>query len=213
MDLNNLKEELLSFCRNLYSSFINSSAVFFLKEKYDHLTPLYKRIIQVVGGVVLLTILLYYPTSLLYSSMVHIRDFKTKQGLLQELWVVSTSRSSGASSFYSPNRDMVSLVQQKIKAMRIPEKQIQKIQKVSRLVPAPKLPLSAKATVVEVSMEKLNLTEVVQYGHQMEQFSKNIKLMDIKIQEDAQKKHYFNVSYFLYIFNRSNLKSHKEIKL
>ena len=207
IDLNNLKEELLSFLRNLNNSLVNSSAFFFLKEKYYHLNPLYRKILQAVMWVVLSATLLYYPAGLLYSSMGYVKDYNIKQKLLQDLLALSTGSSSGARLFYSHKRDMVALIRQKARAMQIPEKQIKKIRKANLNISKTKkkeesqnLSLSAKGTAVEVVMEKLNLQEVVQYGHQMEQFSKNIKLMGIHIQEDMEKKNYFNVSYILHIF-------------
>ena len=240
IDLNNLKEELLSFLRNASNSLANSSAFFFLKEKYYHLNPLYRKILQTGVWLVLSAILLYYPVSLLYSSMGYVKDFNTKQKLLQDLLALSAGQSSGASLFYSQKSNMVSLIRQKARAMQIPEKQIKRIQKASLTarttgghkitdkgsslrkppsskkkalkpkIGSQKLALSAKGTAVEVVMEKLNLQEVVQYGHQMEQFSKNIKLMGIHIQEDIEKKNYFNVSYILHIFSRIQAKDQNQ---
>ena len=202
IDLNNIKEEFFNFCKNFYSALINSSAFFFLKEKYYHLSPFYRKTFQATGWAIFTVVLLYYPASLFYSSWGHIRDFNTKQELMQDLMVMSASRSDGAGLFYSAKRDIVALIKQKTRASQIPEKQIQKIQKVSNKGESLKLSPSVKATAVEVAMEKLNLKEVVQYGQQMEQFSHNIKLMSIRIQEDPQKDNYFNVSYILHIFRQ-----------
>ena len=216
IDLNNIKEEFLNFCKNSYTALLNSSAVFFLKEKYYHLSPSYRKALHFITGGVLAVLFLYYPVFMLYSSSGYIKDSKTKQTLLQDLMVVSSLRSTGSGSFYSSKKDIVSLIRQKMRAMQIPEKQIQKIKKTTNKKAYTKLSVLAKATAVEVAMEKLNLKEVVQYGHQMEQFANNIKLVSIQIQEDTQIKNYFNVSYVLHIFRNTKSKvktsTNKDIK-
>ena len=227
MDLNNIKEEFISLCRNFYNSIINSQVFYFVQDKYHHLNPLYRKILQGLGGAILTILLLYYPISLLYSSHGHIRDSKTKQKLMQDLMALSFRSSTSASGFYSSSRNPVPLIRQKMRALQIPQKQIQSIRKISNNTKSmhltskgpstgdiigftPKgLNVPAKAIAVQVSMKNLNLKEVVQHGHRMEQISDNIKLASIQITETPHAENYFNVSYILNIFQLVDSKTAK----
>ncbi len=201
MDISNFKEILVNGYKNLHNSIVNSSAFYFLKEKYDHLNPLYRKIIHTGGLIFLVCALLYYPFSNLYSSWKNMKDFKERNTLTKDLIDLSTASAFNVSRSYTVNQDPVRFIRQKMPTLRIPKDQIEEI-KADRPIPIPaSLSLPVKVKTVSVKIKNLTLKEVIQYGYQMEQMSKSIKLMDIRITENPKKNNYFDVSYILSFFN------------
>ena len=217
MNLNTLKEELINAYRNFNDIVVNSSVFYFIKEKYDHLSSLHRKILHSVLVLTLAFVFLYYPFSYLYYSWRNMRDFHTKKQLTKELVDSSFAEQMSSSQSYTPDRDPVQFINQRIPILQIPKNQIKNIKK-SETVQKPKnLLLPATVKTIEVEMENLNLKEVIQYGHQLEQLSNNIKLMNLHITERPQKDNYFNVSYILSFFNAAketipnNKKTQKKI--
>ena len=199
MDFNNFKEELKNIINNVYSYIINSAAFYFIKEKYDHLSVLNRKIIQISCFIILLCVLLYYPTSHIYSSWKKRRDANTKQTLIRELMRLSPNRKNNISSSYLPGQDPLKFIQQRIPVLQIPKKQIQKIKKVKEIQKSSLLKAKVETVIVEV--QNLNLKEVVEYGYKLEKLSNNIKLNHLRIKENPNKNDYFNVSYALSFFS------------
>ena len=200
MDFNSLKEEFINICNNVYSSTINSPGFYFIKEKYDHLSSLQRKIFHTICLLILLSILFYYPTSYLYSSWRNMREFNIKQELTQELMDLSSTKKTGVSSSYVPGQDPVKFIERRMPVLQIPKNQIQQIKRL-KAIQKNKLPFPAKVETVEVEIQNLNLKEIVEYGHKLEQLSNNIKLMNLRIKENPKKDNYFNVSYILSFFS------------
>ena len=210
MDFNTLKEEFTNTCKNLNSTIIESSAFYFVKEKYDNLGSFYKKTIHVLSLLVLACLLFYYPVSHLYSSWKNIWTFKTKKKLSQSLVELSSTTQTSSSQASAFDRDPIQFINQKIITLEIPKNQIKAVKKSKAPIQkSASLSLSATVKTVEVEMENLNLKEVIQYGHQLEQLSKNIKLTNLRILENPIQNNYFNVSYVLSFFN---LKSELPVK-
>ena len=209
MDFNNLKEEIVNIFKNLSNTVIDSSFFNFIKEKYDNLSSFYRKIFYVSGFLILACILLYYPFSHLYSSWKNMWSFNTKKKLTHELIDLSVSTQTSASRAYTPDRDPVQFINQKIITLQIPKNQIKGVKKSKTTPPQPPTTFSMPTTIqtVEVAMENLNLKEVIEYGHQLEQLSKNIKLTNLHMIENATQDNYFNVSYILSFFNLKQKKA------
>ena len=201
MDFSNFKEEFINICKNGHNTFVNSSAFYFVKEKYDHLSSLHRKILHTVSLLVLVCIVFYYPFSYLYFSWINMRNFYTKKELTRELIDLSSITQPDFSKSYTSSQEPVRFIEQKIPTLQIPKSQIKEIKKSNSNQQPKNFPLSSKVEAVEVEIKNLNLKEIVQYGHKLEQLSDNIKLTNIYITENPKKNNYFNVSYILSFFS------------
>ena len=201
MDLNAFKEECINSFKNLSNTIANSPAAYLIKEKYDHLSSLHRKIIYSVCMLILACLLLYYPASRLILAGSNMRDFRIKKTLIKELVDLSSAKQLSSSQSYAPNQDPVLFIKNRIVSLQIPENQVKNIKKSKNFQKTKNLPLPSKVESVEIEMTNLNLKEIAQYGHQLEQLSDNIKLTNIRIIENKEKDNYFNVSYILSFFN------------
>ncbi len=199
MDFNNLKEAFINISNHVYSSLINSSSFYFIKEKYDNLSSLHRKTLQGLCVFILLCVLLYYPTSHLYSSWKNRQEANIKHLLTRELMNLSPNKKNNSSSSYFSGQNPVTFIERRIPVLQIPKNQIQQIRKSKVIQKSPLL--SAKVETVTVEMQNLNLKEIVEYGYKLEQLSNNIKLTNLHIKENPNKNDYFNVSYALSFFS------------
>ena len=200
MDFSRFKEEFSNLCKNSYNTIINSSFFYFIKDKYDGLSSLHRRIIYSFSILILSSLILYFPLSHLYSSWKNMSDFNTKKKLINEMIILSSTKDIQSSKSYQPNQNPVQFIERRIPTLGINNTMVKGVKKAKFVPPLKNLPFSAKVETVKVQLENLNLKEVIQYGHQMEQFSNNIKLTNIEITENPEKENYFHVSYFLSFF-------------
>ena len=206
MDLSSLKEDIVDLLKNIYSAIVNSQAVYFLKEKYDHLSSFYRKILQFFMGFLLLSVLLYYPASRLYSSWKNTQQANVKTQLTQALLDLSSAEEQGRGRSYSMGSDPVRFLNRRLITLRLPKEQVKDIKEVkNRAKMSFSFPTEVKA--VEIKINDLNLQQVVDYGQKLEQLSKNIKMTAMRITENSKKENYFNVSYVLSFFNIPNLAS------
>ncbi len=215
MDFNNLKDEFANTFKNLSNTVIDSPFFHLIKEKYDNLSSFYRKTIYVSGFLILACILLYYPSAHLYSSWKNMWSFNTKKKLTHDLIDLSISTQTSTSRAYTPDRDPVQFINQKIITLRIPKNQIKEVKKPKIAPPQESTTTFSMPTTiqtVEVAMENLNLKEVIEYGHQLEQLSKNIKLTNLHMIENLKQDNYFNVSYILSFFNIKQKKVFSENK-
>ena len=202
MDFNTLKDNLTNVCKNLNNTVIDSPLFYFIKEKYDNLSSFYRKALHIISLLILVCILFYYPVSHLYSSWSNIKSSKTKKNLTQSLLDLSSTKQTSSSQAYTSDRDPVQFINQRIITLQIPKNQIKGVKKSDVTSQKPStLSSTTKIQTVEVKMENLNLKEIIKYGHQLEQLSKNIKLTNLHIIENPEKDNYFNVSYILSFFN------------
>ena len=197
MDFNSFKEIL----KNIYNTAFNNSAVYFIKEKYDHLSSFYRKTIQIISALLLTGVLLYYPSVRFYSSWKHTKSSKTKTQLIHDLINLSSKKTLSGSQGHTAHTDPLRFVERKIPTLLIPKNQITKIEAIQNSENLKKLAIPAKVKTVKLEMKELNLKETIQYGHKLEQLSDNIKLMNLSMKESQEKENYFNVSYILSFFS------------
>lgn len=201
MDLRNFKEAFINISEIIYNTFINSSFFYILKERYNHLSVIHKKIINHFILLSFLISVFYYPVIYFYSSLTNMRDFNIKKNLVQKLVNLSTTTKSYNLKSYTKNKKAVNFIKNKIKTLNIPPSQIKKIQKTN--IKLQDFNFSAHVESVEVILSNLNLKQIIQYGHQLEKLSSNIKLTKINIQESKNKNNYFNTTYVLSFFSVS----------
>ena len=201
MDFNSFKEFCINICKNIYTVFVDTSLFYSLKEMYDHLSSFARKALHFSLLLIVLSICFYYPLSHLYSSWENMKNFTYKNKLTRQLLDLSSATKLNLSNSYMPGQNPVSFIKNKLPSTQIPKNQIKSIEKIKDVnIPAELKNFPAKMEAAAVEISRLNLKEVVQYGHQLEQLSNNIKLLNITITEDKEENNYFDVSYTIGFF-------------
>ena len=200
ININNLKEELINLYKNTYIYVENSTWFHYIKEKYEHLQPMHKKITHGTAGLLLLIGLLYYPFSHLYASLGNMKDFTDKKHLIQELLSLSAMRRASSGLQQSIPHNLKNFISQRSETIGLPKEQITTItQTTGQNLKELKTPVRTES--VRVELNNLNLKELINYGHQLEILNDNLKVVNINIIENKQKENYFNAIYTLSLFS------------
>ena len=200
ININNLKEELINLYKNTYIYLENSTWFHYIKEKYEHLQPLHKKITHGTAGLLLLIGLLYYPFSHLYTSWGNMKDFTDKKHLIQELLSLSAMRRASSGLQQNIPRDLKNFISQRSETIGLPKEQITTItQTKGQNLKELKTPVRTES--VRVELNNLNLKELINYGHQLETLNNNLKVVNMDITENKEKENYFNAVYTLSLFS------------
>ena len=199
LNINNLKEELINLYKNTYIYLENSSWFHYIKEKYDHLQPVHKKIINGTAGLLLLTGLLFYPFSRLYSSWKNMNSFTEKKYLIQELYNLSSFRRTSLNARQSISGSLKNFISQRSESIGLPKEKI--IISPTKAQNLKELKTPARAESVRIELNNLNLKELINYAHQLETLNTNLKVVNMDITENEKKVNYFNAVYTLSLFS------------
>ncbi len=200
ININILKEELINLYKTIYIYLENSTWFHYIKEKYEHLQPLHKKIVNGVASLLLLIVLLYSPFSYLYASWGNMKDFTDKKHLIQELLSLSDIRRTSSGLQQNNPRNLKNFISQRSETIGLPKEQITTItQTKGQNLKELKTPVRTESVLVELN--NLNLKELINYGHQLETLNNNLKVVNMDITENKQKENYFNAVYTLSLFS------------
>lgn len=203
MNLSSIKDFLMDICKTIYDRLRSNVFIHWLREKYNGLSGVQRKIIFSTLFILLVGGVLYYPASLLYSSWEYVRSSRDKKQLIQQMNHLSFALRSG-STFARPIHGSLKIfIQQQISHWSVVKKQITQVKEIKSTAPGMHVVgLSATSRLVEVQMDNLNLKEIVQYAKQLEGLSPYLKLIKLKMEEDKGEQNYFDVAYTLAFFDR-----------
>ena len=199
LNISNLKEELINLYKNIYIYLENSSWFHYIKEKYEHLQPIHRKIINGTASFILLSGLLYYPFSRLYASWENMNHFTEKKHLIQELLNLSAIRRTSLNAQQSIPGNLKTFISQRSESIGLPSEQITITPTKGQSLKELKIPARTKS--VRIELNNLNLKELINYAHQLETLNTNLKVVNMDIIESEQKANYFNAVYTLSLFS------------
>ncbi|UXR63866.1 hypothetical protein EZJ49_12410 [Bdellovibrio bacteriovorus] len=191
-----LKERFIADSRATWERIQESTAYNQMRDRYENMTPPMQKL-TVVGGAALLTLLvLSIPYGKYTQSNEYVGEFESKRMTIRELLKVSRESSDVPQIPQAPSMDMIrNNVDNQIKAANLLPEQVQgtEIQEnTSNLVPK-----NLTEGLLQVSLVKLNLRQVLDLGHQFQSINSSVKLKDLIMTANREDSRYFDVVYKL----------------
>ncbi|WP_347359309.1 hypothetical protein [Bdellovibrio sp.] len=191
-----LKERFITDSRATWERIQESTAYNQMRDRYENMTPAMQKM-TVVGGAALLTlIVLSIPYGKYTQSNEYVGEFESKRMTIRELLKVSRESSDVPQIPQAPSMDMIrNNVDNQIKAANLLPEQIQgtEIQEnASNLVPK-----NLTEGLLQVSLVKLNLRQVLDLGYQFQSINSSVKLKDMIMTANREDSRYFDVVYKL----------------
>lgn len=191
-----LKERFIADSRATWERIQESTAYNQMRDRYENMTPAMQKL-TVVGGAALLTlIILSIPYGKFTQSNEYVGEFESKRMTIRELLKVSRESSDVPQIPQAPSMDMIrNNVDNQIKAANLLPEQIQgtEIQEnTSNLVPK-----NLTEGLLQVSLVKLNLRQVLDLGYQFQSINSSVKLKDMIMTANREDGRYFDVVYKL----------------
>lgn len=196
MNLDDIKERLLSEFKQISERIQDSSAFNQAKDRYENLNPTQQKLAAVAGIALVTVAVLWVPFSGLTSSWDHTNEFTERRDLIRDLLKVSKEASEAPSLPVAPSESMIrQAVDREITSARIlPEQNKGTSFSSSANV---MIPSNHVETTVDISLAKLNLRQVLDMGYAFQNISPSLKMKDLNIIANASDSKYFDVVYRL----------------
>ncbi|MFV3410479.1 hypothetical protein ACNH6C_17850 [Bdellovibrio bacteriovorus] len=191
-----LKEKLVSDARVTWERIQESGAYNQLRDRYENMTPAMQKL-TLVGSVALVSlIILSIPYGKYTQSNEYVSEFESKRMTIRELLKVSRESSEVPQIPQAPSMDMIrNNIDNQIKAANLLPEQIKgtEIQENnSNLVPK-----NLTEGLLQVSLAKLNIRQVLDLGYQFQSINPSVKMKDMVMTANREDNRYFDVVYKL----------------
>lgn len=196
MNLDELKDKLVSQGRASWEKIQDSSAFGQIRDHYENLTPSMQKL-AVLGSITLIALLiLSVPLSNFNQSSNSVDEFEGKRETIRELLKVSHESSEIPNIQQAPPAAALrSRIDEEIKmAQLMPEqnKGINSSASRSQLIPE-----NLTESTLEIKLNKLNLRQVIDLGTKFQSISSSVKLKDLIVTANMEDGRFLDVVYQL----------------
>lgn len=196
MNLDDLKDRLAGDARQTWERVQESALYNQLRDRYENMTPTMQKL-SVVGGAALISlVILSFPYGNITLSKENVEEFESKRATIRELLKVTREAAEVPQIPQAPAPETIrATIENQLKAANLLPEQIKNTQVVendSNLIPK-----NLTAGMVEVSLAKLNLMQILDLGYQMQNINPSVKMRDLVMTANREDSRYFDVVYKL----------------
>lgn len=196
MNLDDLKEQLISLWSRIAERVQDSALYNQLKDRFDGLSPQAQRTTVLGGAVLLYLALLSIPYSWYVTTADQVTEFEERRNVIRELLKVSREVSDIPDLPLPPPVETLRIdAQARAREANLIDEQIKSVEALSdgsRLISADK-----SSGAIQVSLEKLNLRQLVDVGAKLSRINASVKLTSVSVTATKEDPHYFNAVYRL----------------
>jgi hypothetical protein len=196
MALEDIRDSVKEQLSAVFARVRETSAFIELSEKYQGLSPGAQKASLAGASVVAFLVLMALPYAYFSSSSDLITQYEDKRMLVQDYYHISRAANSVANRNAAPvtGSEFQSRAQGIVNEAALQAEQMQYVSP----IPEGNVPGISKAidqAGVEVSLKKLNLTQVIDIGYKLQSMDSRGRLMGLDIKANATDRHYFDVIY------------------
>lgn len=200
IQIDDIKDRVKTELTQIWERIQESSIYHQLSDRYENLSPVAQKA-TLVGAICLVALFfLSFPIGSFFDSSSSVEDFATKRKIIRDLFRVSRDAQNIPQIPSPPSLDMLSnQIQADLKDMQLLPTQIKGVQTGSAATSLIKS--SLVAGTIRVSLEQLNLRQIVDVGYRLQSKLISIKLKDIEMIANAKDSRYFDVIYTILVMN------------
>lgn len=204
MNFQDFKEQLIETVKIKWSQFQETGVYLNLKEKYDDLSPLGQKGIQVAGIIFVFLILVMTPWAWMSGSSSILESFESRKQVVRQL--LQLKRDMGQAPQIStgyPTSALKSEIQAAVQQLGLTPDQIKGVEEVSvasdgdsRLVPS-----EIQQAGVQLTVWKLNLDQFVKLSFRLQGLNPGAKLLSVDMKANSDDNHYYDIIYQVVMFS------------
>lgn len=200
MAFEELKERIISQAKATWEKVEESSLYNQLKDRFENLSPVMQKVVVAGAAFVTVAILFSFPLGFYSTSSEMMSSFDEKRTLTREMLRAAREASQVPPLSGTPDSaDLQSRIQSQLQSARLLPEQIRSVQTIS--LPATIVAQNTIAYGMEVSLSKINLTQVVSIGHLLSTMdSMTTKVKDMEMVPHPQDPRYLDIVYRLVTF-------------
>lgn len=196
MNLDDLKDGISGNARATWERIQESGAYNQLRDRYENMSPAMQKITVFAGIAAATFFVLSMPYSYFTASQEYVSEFEGKRMTIRELLKVSRESADVPQIPPAPSMDSLrSSVENQIRSAELLPEQIkgtEVVDDISKLIPK-----NLSEGVLQVSLAKLNLRQILDLGYQFQSISPSVKMKDMVITANREDYRYMDVVYKL----------------
>lgn len=194
MNLDDLKDRLASDANQTWERIQESAAFNQLRDRYDNLTPAMQKLTIVAVSAAVSLFVLSFPYGNLTQSKEYVEEFEGKRMTIRELLKVSRESSEVPEIPAAPPvASLRSNIENQIRSANLLPEQVkgmEVLENTSNLIPK-----NLTEGLLQVSLAKLNIRQILDLGYQFQSISPSAKMKDMVINANREDNRYFDVVY------------------
>lgn len=196
------REQLKEQTAELLSKIQESSAFNNAREKFESQPPATQRLLSILAVVFVVLFFLYIPYGYIETADMNLELFEENQVLISGLLKSAKSAKEPSPLPQALPQDMFKgRVESILKDARLVPDQIGEIQPLPDRPAGNLAPKVVQQTGLAVPVKRLNLSQVVSIGHQLQGMGAGTKMMGLEISQSAGQTHYYDVVFRLVQFS------------
>lgn len=202
--LDDIKERFKTEAQQIWERFQESSLYNQMSDRYENLSPSAQKGVLWGSLIVVVLMLLSIPMGNFSESSVSIEEFENKRRLIRDLFRVNRDAQNIPQIPTPPPLEMLSnQVQEDLRQAQLVPEQIKSVQVTHDS------PSTIKGSLIEgflqVSLAQLNIRQILDIGHRLQNKLVSVKLKDMDMQANAKDARYFDVVYTLMVMKVPDL--------
>jgi hypothetical protein len=198
--LEDIRDNLRDQFRQIAANIQESSAYISLNEKYQSLSPAGQKASLAGAIVVGLLLVMAVPWTFYSGSQTSMEEFESKRTLVRDLFRVTRE----ASSIPVPPPPVTAMELQNnarnaLNGARLQPEQITAVNEVPVTVPG--VPKSVDQAGIIVTLAKLNLKQVVEIGHELQNLHQMARMSGLEIKANVADPKYYDATYKIVAFS------------
>lgn len=196
MNFEDLLEQLKSNLKQAWEKFQESSFYHQLNNTYENMNPRQQKLSILGGALFIVFMLLWFPVDSLFVSQASIGEYGDQRELIRSLFKVQREASEMPSLATPPPPEALkSQIESRLQELRLIPKQIISVDTIpvsSQLIPAQFMDGG-----VSVTLNQLNIRQVVEIGSYLQGLSPSVKMVDLMMTAHTGDERYYDVTYKL----------------
>lgn len=197
--LDDLRDNLRDQAKAIASRIRETDAWLQLTERYQSLSPNGQRASIAGAAFVGFLIVMAVPWSFYSGSQTSIADFENKRNTVRELFRVNREASSlPPAPPLVASAELQNIARNSLTAARLQADQIKSVTESDAKVAA--VPATIEQSGIQVSLSKLNLKQIVDIGHELQNLQATARMTGLEIRASAADPKYYDVVYRVVAF-------------
>ncbi len=198
--LDDIKEQLKANWQNFMQKVQENPNYVQLQDRYQTLSPTGQKLVRLLGILTFIFILVFYPMSLFFTSQDSITAFEEKRNLIRDLFKTYREASAQPNIPIPPSVESLrSSINNILTTADLTEEQKGGV--IEGAAEGKLIPANLVSHVLEISLSKLNIRQIVDIGINIVGISESVKMKDMTITAHPTDTRYFDVKYKLYSLN------------
>lgn len=198
--LDDIKEQLKAGWQNIWQKIQENPSYVQLQDRYQTLSPSGQKMVRLLGVLGIIFVLVFYPMSLFFTSQESITSFEEKRDLIRDLFKTYREASAQPNIPIPPQvESLKSAINNILMTADLTDEQKGGV--IEAAAEGKLIPANLVSHVLQVSLSKLNIRQIVDIGVNIISISESVKMKDMSITAHPADTRYFDVTYKLYSLN------------